>query len=121
MRLPTRASRDLGVIYAAGLLRSTGVGLTGVLLGVYLSRAGFSATEIGVVVTAGLAASALGTLVVSLCADRLGRRRTLIGLSLLSAWRFGLRSDQPFLRLSVAELHRHGQWYGYGPRACLLP
>jgi len=85
MRLPTRASRDLGVIYAAGLLRSTGVGLTGVLLGVYLSRAGFSATEIGVVVTAGLAASALGTLVVSLCADRLGRRRTLIGLSLLSA------------------------------------
>ena len=51
MRLPTRASRDLGVIYAAGLLRSTGVGLTGVLLGVYLSRAGFSATEIGVVVT----------------------------------------------------------------------
>ena len=85
MRFLTRANRDLRVIYAAGLLRSTGVGLTGVLLGVYLSRAGFSATQIGIVITAGLAASALGTLVVSVCADRLGRRRTLIGISLLSA------------------------------------
>jgi predicted MFS family arabinose efflux permease len=81
----TISNRDLRVIYTAGLLRSTGVGLTGVLLGVYLSRAGFSATQIGVVITAGLAASALGTLIVSLGADRLGRRRTLIGLSLLSA------------------------------------
>jgi predicted MFS family arabinose efflux permease len=81
----TRASRDLRVVYAAGLLRSTGVGLTGVLLGVYLSRAGFSGTQIGLVITAGLAASALGTLIVSLCADRLGRQRTLIGLSLLCA------------------------------------
>jgi predicted MFS family arabinose efflux permease len=85
MRFLTRANRDLRVIYAAGLLRSTGVGLTGVLLGVYLSRAGFSATQIGIVITAGLAASALGTLAVSLCADRLGRGRTLIGVSLLSA------------------------------------
>ena len=85
MRFLTRANRDLRVIYAAGLLRSTGVSLTGVLLGVYLSRAGFSATQIGIVITAGLAASALGTLVVSVCADRLGRRRTLIGISLLSA------------------------------------
>ncbi len=81
----TKAGRDLRVIYAAGLLRSTGVGLTGVLLGVYLSRAGFSATQIGVVITTGLAASALGTLIVSLYADRIGRRRVLVGLSLLAA------------------------------------
>ncbi len=81
----TKAGRDLRVIYAAGLLRSTGVGLTGVLLGVYLSRAGFSATQIGVVITAGLAASALGTLIVSLYTDRIGRRRVLVGLSLLAA------------------------------------
>jgi predicted MFS family arabinose efflux permease len=85
MRFLTRASRDLRVIYTAGLLRSTGAALTGVLLGVYLSRAGFSAAQIGIVITAGLTASALGTLAVSLGADRLGRRRTLIGLSLLSA------------------------------------
>ena len=76
-------NRDLRVIYAAGLLRSAGAGLTGVLLGVYLYRVGFSASRIGLVITAGLAASAAGTLVVGFCADRLGRRRTLIGLSLL--------------------------------------
>src|SRR5215469_14129085 len=78
------ANRNLRVIYAAGLLRSTGAGLTGVLLGVYLSRTGFSASQIGLVITAGLAASAAGTLAVGLCADRLGRRRTLLGLSVLT-------------------------------------
>src|SRR5215472_2931568 len=77
-------NRNLRVIYAAGLLRSVGAGLTGVLLGVYLSRTGFSASQIGLVITAGLAASAAGTLAVGLCADRLGRRRTLVGLSLLT-------------------------------------
>lgn len=82
---PNWTNRNLRVIYAAGLLRSTGAGLTGVLLGVYLSRIGFSASRIGLVITAGLAASAAGTLMVGFCADRLGRRRTLIGLSLLSA------------------------------------
>jgi predicted MFS family arabinose efflux permease len=80
----TQAGLDLRVIYAAGFLRSTGVGLTGVLLGVYLSRSGFSVTQIGLVITAGLAASALGTLLISFCADRMGRRRALIGLSLLA-------------------------------------
>src|SRR5215469_3889689 len=77
-------NRNLRVIYAAGLLRSAGAGLTGVLLGVYLSRTGFSASQIGLVITAGLAASAAGTLAVGLCADRLGRRRTLVGLSVLT-------------------------------------
>ena len=76
---------DLRVIYAAALLRSTGVGMTGVLLGVYLSRAGFSATQIGIIITTGLAAAALGTLVVSLHGDRLGRRTVLVALSLLAA------------------------------------
>jgi MFS family permease len=79
-----RPRRDLRIIYTAGLLRSTGVGLTGVLLGVYLSRAGFSTTQMGLVITAGLAASALGTLIVSLWADRLGRQRVLVGLSFLT-------------------------------------
>src|SRR5215472_3025611 len=80
----TRVDRDLRVIYVAGLLRSTGAGLTGVLVGVYLSRVGFSASQIGLVITAGLAASAAGTLLIGFCADRIGRRRTLIGLSVLS-------------------------------------
>jgi MFS family permease len=76
---------NLRAIYAAALLRSTGVGLTGVLLGVYLSRAGFSATRIGLVITAGLAGLALATAAVSLLADQLGRRRVLVAISLLAA------------------------------------
>jgi MFS family permease len=76
-------SRNLVLIYAAAFLRSLGVGLTGVILGIYLSRIGFSATLIGVVIGSGLAGSALATLIVSFRADRLGRRRTLISLSLL--------------------------------------
>jgi MFS family permease len=75
----------LPLIYIAAFLRSLGIGLTGVILGVYVARAGFSATVIGFVISAGLAGSAVATLLVSMRADQLGRRLTLIGLSLLSA------------------------------------
>ncbi|MGH9603205.1 MAG: MFS transporter [Terriglobales bacterium] len=78
-------NRDLLVIYAAAFLRALGVGITGVVLGLYLARAGFSATAIGIVVAAGLAGAALATLLTSFRADRLGRRRTLVALSLLAA------------------------------------
>jgi len=78
-------NRDLILIYAAAFLRASGVGITGVVLGLYLARAGFSATAIGIVVAAGLAGAALATLLTSFRADRLGRRRTLVGLSLLAA------------------------------------
>jgi MFS family permease len=78
-------NRNLRNIYAAALLRSTGVGLTDVLLGVYLSRVAFSASRIGLVITAGLAGLALATAAVSLFADQLGRRRVLVGISVLGA------------------------------------
>ncbi len=78
-------NRDLFLIYAAAFLRALSVGLTGVVLGLYLARAGFSATAIGMVVAAGLAGSALATLLAGFRADRLGRRRSLVGLSLLAA------------------------------------
>ena len=83
MNVPSLSSRNLRIIYIAAFLRSTGVGLTGVLLGVYLSRAGFSASQIGVVITAGLAGLAATMLLVSLLGDRLGRRRVLVAISLL--------------------------------------
>jgi MFS family permease len=85
MRFLRNLHWNLRAIYAAALLRSIGVGLTGVLLGVYLSRAGFSASRIGVVITAGLAGLAFATAVVSLFADRVGRRRVLVAVSLLGA------------------------------------
>ncbi|HUK88146.1 MAG TPA: MFS transporter [Terriglobales bacterium] len=77
--------RNLVLIYLATFLRSLGVGLLSVLLGVYLARIGFSATKVGVTVAYGLAGGILATLLVTYRADRLGRRRTLIVLALLSA------------------------------------
>jgi MFS family permease len=77
--------RDRILINAAGFLRSLGVGLVGVVLGVYLFRVGFSSLSIGLVVAAGLAGTALATLLASLFADRFGRRRSLVLLAFLSS------------------------------------
>jgi MFS family permease len=57
----------------------------GVVLGIYLYRVGLSSFRIGLVIAAGLAGAALATIIVSFAADRLGRRRGLVILSLLSA------------------------------------
>lgn len=80
-----RPHRDLVLINAAGFLRSLGVGLMGVVLGIYLFRVGLSSFTIGLVIATGLAGAALATIAVSFAADRLGRRRSLLFLSLLSA------------------------------------
>jgi len=89
--------RNLSLIYVAAWMRSFGIGLLGVVLGVFLYREGFSSTAIGLVIAAGLAGSAAGTVFITFKADRLGRRRTLFVLSLLTAagalpliFRFGL-------------------------------
>ena len=77
-------NRDLALVNAAGFLRSLGVGLLGVVLGIYLFRLGLSSLAIGLVVATGLAGSALATIAVSFAADRLGRNNSLLCLSLLS-------------------------------------
>jgi MFS family permease len=82
MTLPV--TRDLALINAACFLRSFGVGLMGVVLGIYLFRTGLSSLAIGLVIAVGLAGAALATLLVSLLADRVGRRSFLLILSLLS-------------------------------------
>jgi MFS family permease len=76
--------RDLALVNAAGFLRSLGVGLLGVVLGIYLFRLGLSSLAIGLVIASGLAGSALATIAVSFAADRLGRKNSLLCLSLLS-------------------------------------
>lgn len=78
-------SKDLFIINTAAFLRSFTFGLIGVVLGIYLFRAGLSSFNIGMVVAAGLAGSALATIGVTAKADRAGRRRTLVALSLLGA------------------------------------
>ena len=77
--------RDLALINMAGFLRSLGVGLLGVVLGIYLFRFGLSSFSIGLVIAAGLAGSAFATILVSFAADHCGRKRSLLVLSLLSA------------------------------------
>jgi MFS family permease len=99
--------RDLALINAAGFLRSFGVGLMGVVLGIYLFRHGLSSLAIGFVIAAGLAGSALATVIVSFAADRIGRRRSLLYLSLLSA--------VGGIGLGNAE------WHGHGSFCCLCP
>ncbi|MGI9103547.1 MAG: MFS transporter [Terriglobales bacterium] len=80
-----KSRRDLVLVYVAAGLRSAGTGLMGVLLGVHLARAGFSATRIGLIIAAGLAGITAATLVLSFGGDRLGRRRTLVIFSALTA------------------------------------
>ncbi|HWS18314.1 MAG TPA: MFS transporter [Candidatus Elarobacter sp.] len=80
-----KSVRNLAIIYIAAWMRSFGIGLLGVVLGVFLYREGFSSTAIGLVIAAGLAGAAVGTVFITFKADRLGRRRTLFALSLLTA------------------------------------
>lgn len=85
LTIPHSRGRDVALLCTAAFARSLGVGVLGVLLGIYLFRVGFSAEEIGLVIAAGLAGSAVATLLVSLRGDRFGRRRVLAALALLSA------------------------------------
>jgi len=80
-----KSIRNLSIIYIAAWMRSFGIGLLGVVLGVFLYREGYSSTAIGLVIAAGLAGAATGTVFITFKADRLGRRRTLFVLSLLTA------------------------------------
>jgi len=77
--------RDLALINTAVFLRSFGTGLLGVVLGMYLFRSGLSSTAIGVIIAMGLAGSASATALMTVAADRVGRKWFLISLSLLSA------------------------------------
>ena len=81
----TTLTRDAALIYAAGYIRSTTVGLVGVVLAIYLSQIGLSTAAIGVVIGSGLAGAAVATLIVGLCGDAFGRQRTLMAIAVLSA------------------------------------
>jgi MFS family permease len=82
---PLPKERDALLIYAAGFLRSATVSLVGVTLAIHLAEAGFSTTQIGLLIGVGLAGSSLATLIVSLRGDAWGRRRVLVALALLTA------------------------------------
>jgi MFS family permease len=76
---------DRRILYAAALVRALATGMIGVLMGVYLARLDFDPARIGYVVGAGLSGCAVAALFVTLVGDRVGRRRSLLFLSVLSA------------------------------------
>jgi len=100
-------NRDLALVNAAGFLRSLGVGLLGVVLGIYLFRLGLSSLAIGLVVATGLAGSALATIAVSFAADRLGRKNSLLYLSLLST----MGGFAPSAVAADNGVHQYAEWH----------
>jgi MFS family permease len=84
-RRRNRALGDRRTLYAAAFLRSLATGMVGVLIGVHLAKLELDSAAIGAIVGAGLAGTALAALAVTLGADRVGRRRTLVALALLGA------------------------------------
>lgn len=76
---------DRRILYTTAFLRALATGMMGVLLGIYLARMTFSSAQIGLVITSGLAGATLAALLVTLAGDRLGRRRLLFWLALLSS------------------------------------
>jgi MFS family permease len=72
-------------LYVAAFLRALATGMAGVLLGLHLARAGFSAAAIGLTMSAGLAGAVAALFVVTWWGDAVGRKRCLLALSLLGA------------------------------------
>ena len=67
------------------ILRTFAYGYLAVVLGLYLDRLGMDPTQIGIVLTAAIAGSAVMTVYWSLVADRVGRRRTVAIMAALMA------------------------------------
>lgn len=76
---------DQAVLYCAAFLRALATGMIAVLIGIHLAKIRFDPATIGTVVAAGLAGAAAAALLVTVAADRLGRRRALVGLALLGS------------------------------------
>ncbi|MGH9380460.1 MAG: MFS transporter [Thermoanaerobaculia bacterium] len=73
--------RDRRLLLTGAAVRAAATSLIGVLLGVHLARLGFGSREIGWISGLGLAGVTLAALLVTMGADRWGRRRTLLVLT----------------------------------------
>lgn len=78
-------TRDGRKILVARALRTFAYGYLAVILGAYLDRLGMRPVEIGVLLTSAIAGSAAMTVLWSLLADRVGRRRTMAVMATLMA------------------------------------
>ncbi|HEX5809181.1 MAG TPA: MFS transporter [Anaerolineales bacterium] len=78
-------SRDIVILFSTRVIRLFCYGFLSVILALYLSEAGLSEGQIGLLFTLTLAGDALITLWLTTSADRFGRKRTLLLGALLMA------------------------------------
>lgn len=79
----TSLSRDARLVLAAQAVRAFAYGFGAVLVGATLRARGFSAAEVGGVLTAVVAGTAVASIVLARFGDRIGRRRCYVTLYLL--------------------------------------
>jgi len=77
------AARVQRLLYASAFVRAMAISTAGVTLGGFLGKLDAGALELGIVVSAGLAGSAAAAILATLLADRIGRQRFLMLISLL--------------------------------------
>jgi MFS family permease len=70
-------------LLAARALRTFGYGYLAVVLGLYLQQLGLGSFQVGIVLTAAVAGSALMNVIWTLLADRFGRRRTIATMAVM--------------------------------------
>ena len=78
-------TRDISILFSTRIIRLFCYGFLSVVLALYLSEAGFTEGQIGLLFTLTLIGDALISLWLTTSADRLGRKRTLIIGALLMA------------------------------------
>jgi MFS family permease len=78
-------SRDRFTLFASAFLRALATGLIGVELGLFLTHLDLGPARAGTAIAAGLLGAALAALAATLGADRFGRRRSLILLTIAGA------------------------------------
>lgn len=77
------AKRVQRLLYASAFVRAMATSTAGVTLGGFLGKLDAGGLELGIVVSAGLAGSAVAAIIATLTADRIGRQRFLVLTSVL--------------------------------------
>ncbi len=120
-RLPLSwINRDGKLIILSWGLRSFTQGAASIILALYLDKLGYSLVEIGAFLSAGVAGAACLTFVVSLVAERMGRRRLMVFFGILiSAASLGMVFFNNFILLMVVAFLGNVGTGGISPAAPL--
>lgn len=96
--------RDTAILFATRIIRMFAYGFLSVVLALYLSEAGLSESQIGLLLTLTLIGDAVISLWLTTSADRIGRRRILVlgaGLMILAGVVFVLTHNLILLTLAA--------------------